>query len=230
MTKHFIGIDLSTTPESIGACVLTETESGKLELTDSPITLRFHGSQEKAQNAIINLVQTKIKDPDATVIVAIDVPFGWPIHFSEAVTAHTVGKSFGGSTQYPRERYRYRQTDRFLRDALHRDSGLRSKLHPLSVSTDRLGLTAIFGSEIISRLISELGFDIDISGKNQEGSRKKTIIEVYPKATLLSWAPVVWMNSRNQTAEIKLRDYLSTVLTRANPLFDDFQIANFSGA
>lgn len=65
----------------------------------------------------------------------------------------------------------YRETDRNL----HRLTGK----WPLSVSTDRLGLTAIRAAGILSQL-SGSGHDVDRAGTG-------LVVEVYPGATLRTW-------------------------------------------
>lgn len=68
--------------------------------------------------------------------VGIDCAFGWPIEFVEFVTAHAAESlpRRNESGLAWRRRLVYRHTDRFVRDL----TGQR----PLSIATDRLGLTA----------------------------------------------------------------------------------------
>lgn len=62
----------------------------------------------------------------------IDAPFSWPIPFREALVMH--GKAGGWPGDYRSLRYQVRATDLFV-DGIAR--------RPLSVSTDRIGVTAM---------------------------------------------------------------------------------------
>jgi predicted nuclease with RNAse H fold len=70
-----------------------------------------------------------------------------------------------------RRRLAYRETDRYIRATTGR--------WPLSVSTDRLGLTAMRCAGMLARMAAS-GIDVDRSGSGD-------VAEVYPGATLRSW-------------------------------------------
>ncbi|PPF79912.1 DUF429 domain-containing protein [Pseudoclavibacter sp. RFBJ3] len=109
---------------------------------------------------------------DATSI-GIDCAFGWPVEFVEFVTAHA-GRATGARTHSGidlRRRLAYRNTDRVVRE--------RTGRWPLSVSTDRLGMTAIHCAELLEAFEST-GEEVDRSG----GGR---FAEVYPAAALRAW-------------------------------------------
>jgi predicted nuclease with RNAse H fold len=105
--------------------------------------------------------------------VGIDCAFGWPIKFSEFIKNHqdlTNQDLKDGGMDYRRE-LSFRETDREIRRLTGR--------WPLSVSTDRLGLTAIRCAGLLSKYQAK-GIEIDRAGS-------KLLVEVYPGATLRNW-------------------------------------------
>lgn len=215
---RYIGIDLSTSAEEIGACTLTEFKKGELELTDSPITVCFRGSSEKAIVHVFDFIKNRTENFSGQVILALDVPFGWPKDFSGAVAEHKVGRSFG---KHPRTRYRYRETDLVVQKLLASKLPSKGTLNPLSVSTDRLGLTAIWASDLIERVQRELDFEIDLgSGSNSD----RKLIEVYPSASIALWSPIEWTMQRNQSGEAKTVNLKAAVLSHANRYFSTYPV------
>ena len=105
--------------------------------------------------------------------VGIDCAFGWPIEFVEFVAAHArrASSERASSGIDLRRRLAYRHTDRVVRE--------RTGRWPLSVSTDRLGMTAIHCAELLDAF-AEAGETVDRSG----GGR---LAEVYPAAALRTW-------------------------------------------
>ena len=96
-------------------------------------------------------------------VVGIDAPFGWPRAFVEAVAG------WSGTEWKPdvRKRMQYRATDRFVIEKLGN--------WPLSVSTDRIALTAMRANALLLR------YGI----KDRSGGPR--FYEVYPAASLKSW-------------------------------------------
>ncbi|TCL84724.1 MULTISPECIES: DUF429 domain-containing protein [unclassified Rathayibacter] len=109
---------------------------------------------------------------EATTI-GIDCAFGWPLEFAAFVSAHTrrevSPRTLAGRDW--RRRLAYRETDRAAREVTGR--------WPLSVSTDRLGMTAMRCAELLDAF-AETGEDVDRSG----GGR---LVEAYPAAALRLW-------------------------------------------
>ncbi|GAB3305066.1 DUF429 domain-containing protein [Pseudoclavibacter terrae] len=105
--------------------------------------------------------------------VGIDCAFGWPIEFVEFVSAHAtrVSGTHARTGIDLRRRLAYRHTDRVVREQTGR--------WPLSVSTDRLGMTAIHCAELLDGFAAA-GEQVDRSG----GGR---LAEVYPAAALRAW-------------------------------------------
>ena len=106
--------------------------------------------------------------------IGIDCAFGWPVEFFEFLTQHMnptqTSKGIDGAMEW-RRTLSYRETDREVRTITGR--------WPLSVSTDRLGLTAMRNAGLLARY-QEAGVNVDRSGEG-------TVCEVYPGATLRLW-------------------------------------------
>lgn len=107
--------------------------------------------------------------------LGIDCAFGWPDDFVAFVSRHAaglpveVGPDEGKAW---RRRLSYRATDRATRDVTGR--------WPLSVATDRLGLTAMHSAVLLDTIGEALGAPVDRSGGG-------TAVEVYPAASLRLW-------------------------------------------
>ena len=106
--------------------------------------------------------------------LGIDCALGWPNEFVNFVSQQsdpTLSQhNFDGGMAWRRS-LAYRETDRHVREVTGR--------WPLSVSTDRLGLTAMRCAGLLSRL-SASGVEIDRSGSG-------LVTEVYPGASLRLW-------------------------------------------
>ena len=112
--------------------------------------------------------------------LGIDCALGWPKPFVEFLVAQSASAglaqlglghgAFVGDIDF-RRTLAYRETDRNL----HKLTGR----WPLSVSTDRLGLTAVRAAGILSQLAAA-GMDANRAGSG-------LVVEVYPGATLRGW-------------------------------------------
>ena len=114
-------------------------------------------------------IVTNVRD---AIKLGIDCPLGWPIEFVEFVQRHSSGDNtdISGDMQ-SRRRLAYRETDRAVREVTGR--------WPLSVSTDRLGLTAMRCAGLLSKIHAD-GVAIDRSGAGK-------VVEIYPAASLRLW-------------------------------------------
>ena len=100
----------------------------------------------------------------------IDVPFGWPAAFVEAVGRLDSGRGWpAGYLHADTSAYRYRRTD------LHTWRTIGGP-PPLSVSTDRIGIPAMRAAALLSRISPP----VDRSGSGPA-------VEVYPAAALRIW-------------------------------------------
>ncbi|MCC4909229.1 DUF429 domain-containing protein [Microbacterium sp. cx-59] len=106
--------------------------------------------------------------------VGIDCAFGWPDEFVRFVHAHANdaadSRTVDGGIEW-RRTLAFRETDRDVRR--------RTGRWPLSVSTDRLGLTAMRCAGLLAR-IAEAGIPVDRAGSGR-------VVEIYPGASLRLW-------------------------------------------
>jgi len=128
------------------------------------------------------LVDLRLGVTDADIVAAaqnveklgIDCALGWPVQFVDFLNRVNLpegsGESFSGDLEV-RRALAYRETDRHVRAVTGR--------WPLSVSTDRLGMTAIRCAGLLSQL-AQSGVTIDRSGAG-------TVVEIYPGASLRFW-------------------------------------------
>lgn len=127
------------------------------------------------------LVDLQLGVSDETIVEAagvvdklgIDCALGWPIEFVEFLNNHANLESTSapdGGMDW-RRRTSFRESDRHVRAVTGK--------WPLSVSTDRLGLTAMRCAGLQGR-IQQSGIEIDRSGAGK-------IVEIYPGASLRLW-------------------------------------------
>lgn len=112
---------------------------------------------------------------DGDVWLGLDCPLGWPDAFVDFVAAHHADAAprlgpVDGGAQWRRALV-YRHTDHVVRERIGR--------WPLSVSTDRLGVTALRCAGLLRRL-SEAGFGVDRAAEGR-------LFEVYPGGSLRLW-------------------------------------------
>jgi len=135
--------------------------------------------------------------------LGIDCAFGWPDEFVAFVSGHAdlsvTDPSVEGGMVW-RRTLAYRETDRFA----HKTTGR----WPLSVSTDRLGLTAMRCAGLLRRL-AEAGVDTDRAGAGD-------IAEVYPGASLRLWG----FDTTGYRREPERRRELLAALRARAPWFD----------
>jgi predicted nuclease with RNAse H fold len=100
--------------------------------------------------------------------VGIDSPFGWPAGFVDAVAGYADREPW---PDIDADALRYRLTDRLVRDEV--------KLSPLSVSSDRIGVTAWRCARLLT--LARAG------KKAADRTGRDRIVEVYPGAALTRW-------------------------------------------
>lgn len=150
-----LGIDLAASDKKTYACVLEGT-SGALVAT-------LYGSCD--DDCLRELAQGQAK-------VAIDAPFGWPSGFVDALIAHRTNKPWPAPAEERpeafRESLRFRATDRVTMQTRQ----------PLSVSTDRIGVTAMRCALLLHRWSQDKPIDRTGAGR---------FVEVYPAGALRRW-------------------------------------------
>ena len=152
------GIDLAAEPKGT-ALALIEFENHKATLV--------YLSQGLDDQALLDKTINADK-------VGIDCAFGWPIEFAKFIAQNQDPKNkepIDGGMDF-RRTLSFRETDRVIKELTGR--------WPLSVSTDRLGLTAMRCAGLLSRY-QQSGTKVDRSGAGK-------LAEVYPGATLRTWS------------------------------------------
>ena len=148
-----LGIDLSADDRKTAACAVRWQDGG------ATITVLRRNLSNAALRDLIT-------EADWT---GIDAPFSWPVAFRRALAEHA---SHGGwAEDYRSREYQYRATDLYV-DGIAR--------RPLSVSTDRIGVTAMRCARLLSDVGLARGKRLDLSGVDR-------IVEIYPAAALSAW-------------------------------------------
>jgi len=152
------GVDLAAEPKGTAMAIVEWTAIGA-----------------KLISLQLGVTDNLIVEASATIDkLGIDCPLGWPIEFVDFVSSHndldSKGHEVDGGMGW-RRRLSFRETDRAVRE--------RTGRWPLSVATDRLGLTAMRCAGLLRRL-ERSGVQVDRSGIG-------SVVEVYPGATLRLW-------------------------------------------
>ena len=158
----------------------------------------------RLERLTVGVDDDEIVDAAAAVTrIGIDCALGWPDAFVEFVSAHAraeVAPEVDGGADW-RRTLAYRATDRHV----HAQTGR----WPLSVSTDRLGVTAMRCAGLTGRLAAT-GLTVDRSGVTG------AVAEVYPGATLRAWE----FDTRGYRVEAEARRRLLTALAESAPGLD----------
>lgn len=153
-----VGIDLAAEPASTAIAVIEwHSQIARVVAADLP------GNDD----AVLGHAQDADK-------VGIDCPLGWPDTFVEFLNAqheHRVLLPELMSSADWRRSLSYRATDEYVRTTLG--------IIPLSVSADRIGITAMRAARL-QVLLAAQGHTIDRAGS-------RLIVEVYPAAGLRHW-------------------------------------------
>ncbi|MBU6265666.1 MAG: DUF429 domain-containing protein [Actinomycetales bacterium] len=177
------GVDLAAEPKGT-ALALVEWTSGIATVVD----LQLGVSDEP----IVEMASQVDK-------LGIDCALGWPKEFVNFVIQQSdptlASHDFDGGMVWRRS-LAYRETDRHVREVTGR--------WPLSVSTDRLGLTAMRCAGLLTRL-SASGVEVDRSGSG-------VVTEVYPGASLRLWG---FNTSGYRTSQDLRATLLSTLKAQA---------------
>jgi predicted nuclease with RNAse H fold len=138
------GVDLAAEPKGTALAVIEWKETRA-----TLVELQFGVNDEKIVEA------ARVVDK-----LGIDCALGWPIEFVEFLNNHAdlTSTSFPDGGMDWRRRASFRESDRHVRAVTGR--------WPLSVSTDRLGLTAMRCAGMQGRL-QQSGIEIDRSGSGK---------------------------------------------------------------
>lgn len=175
--KKFIGIDLATRLENSAIFTIGETSSKKLKIIyENELRL----SKGTAMPSIFEKIKAlEAQYPSPETIVAIDIPFGYPAGFITWVSNFNLIESQSVDLTL----LKFRQTERWLNDYAKKYWQV-SGFKALSVSMDKLGVTFTVGAALISQMTNSLGFKVSMG---DTPNVSKLIIEVYPKASMMSW-------------------------------------------
>lgn len=166
-----IGIDLSADARGTAACVIDWGDRKAALISIKPE--RGRGRQDLDDRAITSLVQEH-----KPAKVGIDSPLGWPSTFAAAVSDWQSAGPWSPPYDTHGDRLRLRDTDRWVGAQLQA-RGI--KKMPQSVSSDRLGATAMRCATLLTRLEAKGHYRID------RGGTSGLVVEVYPAAALALW-------------------------------------------
>lgn len=178
---HSLGIDLSTDPAKVWLCEIDwggavprviALEQATTLLDPRPERAAAEAPVRDEAGLIAALVARLAEfEPSEERVVGVDVPFGWPAAFVDAIGDWEAGDLRGFRK---RTELRLRAADRFMQAV--------SGITPMSVSTDRMGSTAMVWAEVLSthaRLLDRPAID---RARAQDG-----FAEVYPSTALRMW-------------------------------------------
>ena len=154
------GVDLAAEPKGTAVATI-DWSSDRAEL----VSLQLGVDDQQIMDACANSVK-----------VGIDCALGWPVDFIDFLNRHSnlgaikAAPAFDGGSEM-RRNLAHRETDRHVREVTGR--------WPLSVATDRLGMTAIRCAGLLSKW-QAAGTPIDRTGSGK-------IVEIYPGASLRLW-------------------------------------------
>jgi len=119
---------------------------------------------------------TLLAETRAAELIGIDCAFGWPVDFVDFVARQASGARLTSDDTGDlawRRRLAHRETDRVVTE--------RTGARPLSVATDRLGMTALRCAVLLDRLAGD-GRVVDRAGEHPSA-----VVEVYPAMALRVW-------------------------------------------
>ena len=149
-----IGLDLAAQPRETAACVIAwRGRTGSVDELTAGLS----------DDGILELLRGR-----APAKIAIDAPFGWPTPFVDAVAGYQQTGEWREGDIAP---LRLRDTDRAVIAS--------TRQQPLSVSSDRIAVTAMRCARLLTRLRAE-GHSVSRDGRG-------LVAEVYPAAALRIW-------------------------------------------
>jgi len=146
-----LGVDFAAQPERTAACFV-HWEDGRAEANELEL-----GVDDAQLRVLISRADK----------VGLDVPLGWPEAFVNSVAAHQRKDPWPVNSI---QKLCFRETDQFIKE--------KTGKWPLSVSTDRIGVTALRAAALIDATNRET--QVDRTGRGK-------LVEVYPAAALRRW-------------------------------------------
>ncbi len=155
------GVDLAAQPKKTAVCIIEWFPDGRGRV-DCP------GLGASDDEILVQMARPEV------AVTGIDAPFGWPIVFAEALTAYTAEGSWPDAPgkSAAQDAMRLRTTDRSVYEE--------TKLTPLSVTTDKIGVVAM-------RCARLLAAHWQGTGKRPDRAGVDGVVEVYPAAALVQW-------------------------------------------
>jgi predicted nuclease with RNAse H fold len=183
-----VGVDLAAEPVNTAIAVV-EWEPSAARV----VTVELPGDDDAV-----------LRHADEADKIGIDCPLGWPDSFVEFLVDHQDLREHAtdATSAAWRRSLAYRHTDEHVRGVLG--------VVPLSVSTDRIGLTAMRAAQLQVALAHQ-GHSVDRAGSG-------LIVEVYPAAGLKHWN-FAHQRYKGSTGRRAL-DLLVTQLRRDAPWLD----------
>jgi predicted nuclease with RNAse H fold len=153
------GLDLSATRERTAAVAIVWNSDGAT-VVESALGL---GDEELVR---------RLAAADWT---GIDAPFGWPAGMVEAVSDYAASGRWSG---LEKDAFRWRRTEVLARETVRAETGKR--IWQMSVSTDRLALTARRTAQLREHAFESSGARFDRTGADR-------VAEVHPTGALHLW-------------------------------------------
>ena len=161
---RIIGIDCAT-EEADRGLALGVRDDHELRLADATVAGRDRPS--------LSIVEGWLTASEATAVVAIDAPLGWPRPMAESLDRH----SAGATIETPPDAMFRRATDLYIRHEIGKT--------PLDVGADRIARTAHAALRLLGSLRTSLGSAIPLAW-DPATLDGHAAIEVYPAATLIA--------------------------------------------
>ena len=160
---NIIGVDCATQDKNTGVACGRLTVS-RLEVLDVYVG-------DRAGSVLEYLVKSCVRE--ASTLLALDAPLGWPAALGPALVGHTAG----GHIPIEANTLFRRRTDECIKEKLDRQS--------LDVGADRIARTAHSALRILNTLAKRLSTRIPLAWNPQ--INRIAAIEVYPVATLAAY-------------------------------------------
>lgn len=213
-----LGIDLSTDPSKVWICEIDWAspvpQVVSLDRATALIDVRPEraatGAPVRDEAGLIATLVARLAEfePSEERVVGIDVPFGWPIAFVDAVSDWEAGDLRGFRK---RTELRLRAADRFMQAVCG--------ITPMSVSTDRMGSTAMLWAEVVSTHSQRLDRVSVDRARALDG-----FAEVYPATALRMWTDAdLPLPAASYKSSLEAREILVPALTGISPELPPFQ-------